>query len=146
MKNNPFDFMQSFMNQDNLMNSMKNMPNMDPSSFNAMLKSNADVITATNQMLSESIQSVLKRNTDSLQKNTTEMFNSMKDAISAGDAEQINSCQQKYLKSTLENNINNTKEILDITTKSSIEILDTIGKNMGENLGKNFAKNGKNPK
>ncbi len=145
MKNNQFDFTQfmnqdamQFMNQDAMLKSMEGMPNLDFSSFTNMVKNNAEAITSTNQMASESIQSILKRGADSLQKNATEMFNSMKDATSAGDVEQMSSCQQKYLKSMIENNINNTKEILDMTSKSTREVLDVFGKSMNENLNKAF--------
>ncbi|NRB10974.1 MAG: phasin family protein [Rickettsiaceae bacterium] len=139
MENNQFDFMQ-FMNQEALLKSMQGMPAFDFSSFANIVKSNAEAITSTNQMASESMQSILKRGADSLQKNATEMFNSMKDATSAGDVEQMSSCQQKYLKSTIENNINNTKEILDMTSKSTREVLDVFGKSMSENLSKSFKK------
>lgn len=132
--NNPFDFFQSAMNPENLAKSMKGMPNMDFASFGNKFKESADVIASTSQLISESLQSVAKRGADSFQKNTSEMFNTMKEAISAGDVEQINHCQQNYFKSTVENNINNTKEILDITSKSSREVLDVIGKNFVENI------------
>ena len=71
---------------------------------------------------------------------SSEMFNTIKESVSAGDAEQIRNCQQNYLKSTVENNINNAKEILDITSKSSMEVLDTIGKNFTEKMNKPFTK------
>jgi len=140
MSQNPFDFMQNFMQQDSFGKVMKVMPNVDLTSLTNMVKNNSDAITSTNQIASESIQSIMKRGAEGLQKNATDMFNSMKDAVSAGDVEQIAACQQKYIKSTLENNINNTKEVLDIASKSSMEILDTIGKNVSDAMGKSMPK------
>lgn len=140
MSNNQFDFTQQFMNPENFMKNMKGMPSIDFGSFSNMLKNNADAITEANKMASESMQSILKRGSESLQKNATEMFNSMKDAVAAGDMEQMAHCQQKYLKSTLENNLDNTKEMLDMTSKSAMEILDVVGKNMSENMNKTYVK------
>ena len=133
--NNPFEFFQGFINQDNLAKSMKWMPNMDLSAVTNMVKESAEAINNAQQLVSESLQSIVKRGADSFQKNTSEMFTTMKEAISAGDMEQLTNCQQNYLKTAMENNINNTKEILDITSKSSREVLDVIGKNLSKNLG-----------
>lgn len=145
---NPFEMMQNMMNQDNNFNNMfmKNMkmPEMaNMSNMNDMIKKNMESISSANQMVAESLQSIAKRGADSFQKNATEMFNSVKQAVSAGDMDQLNNSGQKYFKSTLENNINNAKEIIDVASKSSIEILDLFGKNLNDNLS-NLQKKQKN--
>ena len=137
--NNPFEFFQSFMNQENLAKSMKWMPNMDMSSLGNIMKDTAEAITSTNQLISDTVQSIAKRGADSFQKNTSEMFNTMKEAASAGDVEHIANCQQNYWRSTVEHNINSAKEILDIASKSSIEVLEVMGKNFTEKMNKPFA-------
>jgi phasin family protein len=137
--NNPFEFFQSFMNQENLAKSMKWMPNIDMSSLGNIMKDTAEAITSTNQLISDTVQSITKRGADSFQKNTSEMFNTMKEAASAGDVEQIANCQQNYWRSTVEHNINSAKEILDIASKSSIEVLEVMGKNFTEKMNKPFA-------
>ena len=138
--NNPFEYMQSFMKNENFTKNMKDMPNMDFSSASNMMKSTAEAINSTNQMASESVQSIVKRGADSLQKNTTELYNTMKEAVSAGDANQINQCQQKYLLTALGNNVNSTKEILDMSTKSMMEIIDVFHNGFKENINKNQPK------
>ncbi len=55
------------------------------------------------------------------------------------NVEQIANCQQNYWKSTVEHNINSAKEILDIASKSSIEVLEVMGKNFTEKMNKPFA-------
>ena len=137
--NNPFEFFQSFMNQENFAKSMKWMPNMDMSSLGNIMKDTAEAITSTNQLISDTVQSITKRGADSFQKNTSEMFNTIKEAASAGDVEQIANCQQNYWRSTVEHNINSAKEILDIASKSSIEVLEVMGKNFTEKMNKPFA-------
>ena len=137
MNNNPFEYMQSFMNYDNF---TKNVQSTDFSSFSNMIKNTTEAINSTNQMMSENLQSIFKRGSDSLQKNTTEMYSTMKDAISAGDVAQISACQKKYLQSTVDNNVNNTKEVLDMSTKSMMEILDVLHNGLKENVNKNSTK------
>ena len=146
--NNPFEYMQNFFNQDNFMKNfnvapdmMKNMPNMmDMNALSNMVKQNAEAVSSANQMVAESFQSIAKRGSDALQKNTNEMFNSMKDAVSAGDMEQLSDSSQKYLKASMQNNINNTKEIIDVASKSSMEVLDVVSKNLTENMNNAFKK------
>lgn len=142
MSNNQFDFMQNFMNPENFMKSMKNMPmpGADLSNMSNIMKETSEAFASSGQMATESMQSIMKRGADSFQKNTTELFNSMKDAVSAGNVEQIVSCQQKYLKNSMENNLNNTKEAIEMGSKSAMEILDVMGKNLGENINKAFSK------
>ena len=138
--NNPFEYMQSFMKNENFAKNMKDMPNMDFSSASNIMKGTAEAINSTNQMASESVQSIVKRGADSLQKNTTELYNTMKEAVSAGDANQINQCQQKYLLTAMDNNVNSAKEILDMSTKSMMEIIDVFHNGLKENINKNQPK------
>jgi phasin family protein len=128
------------MNPENFTKNFKAIPAMDFSSFSNMLKNNATVISEANKMASESLQSIFKRGTESIQNNATEMFNSMKEATSCGDPDQLANCQHKYLKASLENCLDNTKEMLDITSKSAMEIIDVLGKNVTENMNKNYVK------
>lgn len=138
--NNPFEFFQSILNQEAFTKSMQGMLNVDLSSFSAAMKNTTEAVSSTNQMVSENMQSIFKRGADALQKNTTEMYNTMKDAISAGDVNQISACQQKYLQSSMDNNFNNAKEVIDMSTKSLIEVINVMQTGIKENTGKAFAK------
>ena len=138
--NNPFEFFQSILNQEAFTKSMQGMPNVDLSSFSAAMKNTTEAVSSTNQMVSENMQSIFKRGADALQKNTTEMYNTMKDAVSAGDITQISACQQKYLQSSMDNNFNNAKEVIDMSTKSLIEVINVMQTGIKENTGKAFAK------
>jgi phasin family protein len=138
--NNPFEFFQSLMNQEAFTKSMQGMPNVDLSSFSAAMKNTTEAVSSTNQMVSENMQSIFKRGSEALQKNTTEMYNTMKDAVSAGDITQISACQQKYLQSTLDTNFNNAKEVIDMSTKSLLEALNVMQTGIKENADKAFVK------
>jgi hypothetical protein len=138
--NNPFEFFQSILNQEAFTKSMQGMPNVDLSSFSAAMKNTTEAVSSTNQMVSENMQSIFKRGSEALQKNTTEMYNTMKEAVSAGDVNQISACQQKYLQSTLDTNFNNAKEIIDMSTKSLLEALNVMQTGIKENADKTFVK------
>lgn len=138
MKNNPFEQMQSFMNFENFTKNMQGMPYMDFSSAQNLIKSTSETISLTNQMASESMQSIFKRGSDSLQKNTTELYSTMKTTILADDAGKIGDCQKKYFQSTIDNNVSSAKEIMEMSTKSMIEILDVMQGRVNENMNKVF--------
>ena len=138
--NNPFEFFQSLMNQEAFTKSMQGTPNIDMSSFSASMKNTAETLSSTNQMVSENMKSIFKSGSEALQKNTTEMYNTMKDAVSAGDITQISACQQKYLQSTLDTNFNNAKEVIDMSTKSLLEALNVMQNGIKENADKSFVK------
>jgi phasin family protein len=110
------------------------------SSFSASMKNTAETLSSTNQMVSENMQSIFKRGSEALQKNTTEMYNTMKEAVSAGDVTQISACQQKYLQSALDTNFNNAKEVIDMSTKSLLEALNVMQNGIKENADKSFVK------
>lgn len=151
---NPFEFTQNFMNQDSFKNmfknlgdmnnfdmnkfSMKDFQNIDVSALTTILQKNAQALSEAGKMASDSFQSISKKGGDSLQKNATDMFNSMKEAIAAGDVKQLNDLAQKYLKKSVESNISNTKEMMDITSKASMEMMDRIGNNLTDNMNKAF--------
>jgi len=119
---------------------MKDMPNMDFSSNSNLMKNTMEAINATTNMAAENLQSIYKQSSDSLQKNTTELCNTLKESISAGDVSQINKNQQKYLQTTIDNNINSTKEILDISAKSMMEVIDIAHNGFKESMNKNKPK------
>jgi phasin family protein len=118
---------------------MKLAPTMDFSSFANVVKKNAEILTSSSQMVVGSLQSIVKRSAEVFQNNASDMLNAIKDTASSQDLEQMAAHQQKYVKSTLENSINNAKEIMDMSSKSSMEIFEVVGKNMSENINKSFS-------
>lgn len=144
---NPFEYMQNMMNQEGFTKNMSGMnmfnmgmPNMDLSTISSTMRNTAEMFTSTNQMTADNIQNILKKGSETLQETTTEMFNTMKDAVASGDASQIASCQQKYIQTILDNNFNNTKEILEATTKSLTEMMTMMQTNMKDTTTKVFNK------
>lgn len=139
--NNPFEYIQSMMNNDGFTKTMNGaISNMDLSSLSEAMRNTAEMFSNSNQITTENMQMILKKSSDNLQKNTSEMYNSMKDAISSGDTGQIIACQQKFIQSTLENNFNNTKEVLELASKTAIDMLTMMQTNLVDNTDKIFTK------
>lgn len=141
--NNQFaEMMKSFMNPEMFMSYTKNMQAMDFSGFTNMLRQNAEVFSSTNQMAAENAQSIIRRSAEVFGNNASNMFNAIRDVTSAGDYEQAAVCQQRYLKNSFEDNLNNTKEIIEMATKSSMEVFQNLGNNIAENMNKIFDNKG----
>ncbi|WP_341758515.1 phasin family protein [Candidatus Tisiphia endosymbiont of Ditula angustiorana] len=126
------DLMKSFMNPEVYMNSVKNLPVMDFSAMSDTIKKSTKILTTTNQIVTESLQSMIQKNSEAFQNNAMNMLNSTKDAIASGDLNQIAECQQKYLKSTCETSINNIKEFASMASDSSMKMFDAINSITGE--------------
>ena len=142
-----YDLMKSCMNPEFLTNAMKNPSSVDYSVFTDSMKKNAEILTNTNQKLNENIQSLTKKNTELLQSKASEMFVAIKDAFSTGDVKKVAESQNEYVKSTIENSVNNAKEIIDLTSKASIEIFNLISQSMVAGMNKNAgANNASKPK
>ncbi|BFD45942.1 MULTISPECIES: phasin family protein [unclassified Candidatus Tisiphia] len=126
------DFMKSFMNPEVYINSVKNLPVMDFSAMSDTIKKSTKILTTTNQIVTESLQSMIQKNSEDFQNNAMNMLNSTKDAITSGDLNQIAECQQKYLKSTCETSINNIKEFVSMASDTSMKMFDAINSMTGE--------------
>ncbi|WP_342260211.1 phasin family protein [Candidatus Tisiphia endosymbiont of Metellina segmentata] len=126
------DFMKSFMNPEVYINSVKNLPVMDFSAMSDTIKKSTKILTTTNQIVTESLQSMIQKNSEDFQNNAINMMNSTKDAITSGDLNQIAECQQKYLKSTCETSINNIKEFVSMASDTSMKMFDAINSMTGE--------------
>lgn len=135
-----FDFAKFFLNPENMINSLKNVPAVDFSSFANTVKNNAETLTAINQLTAESIQSLVRRSSEVFQKNASEMFEAIRETTTAGNIEQAASRQQQYIKSNFKNSLENAKELMDMASKSTMEIFEVMGKSMIENLNKTFDK------
>lgn len=126
------DFMKSFMNPEVYINSVKNLPVMDFSAMSDTIKKSTKILTTTNQIVTESLQSMIQKNSEDFQNNAMNMLNSTKDAITSGDLNQIAECQQKYLKSTCETSINNIKEFVSMASDTLMKMFSAINSMTGE--------------
>lgn len=130
------EIMKSFMNPEFYMNSVKNLPTMDFSSMSETISKSAKIMTTTNQIAAESLQSMIQKNSEAFQMSTMDMVNSAKEAMSSGDLKQVAEFQQKYLNSVYATSINNAKDFANMAYDAAAKIADTINK-MADQMSKN---------
>lgn len=130
-----FDGMKNFMNTEHMMNAMKSTPTPDFTNFTNNCKKGADAVTATTQLATESAHALARRGAEMVQNQMTESFNALKEMTSSTNPEQVAARQQEFLRSTVENTLAGAKEMMDIASKSAMEIFETTGKKMSEGLG-----------
>jgi len=128
------DFMKSYMNPEFYMSSVKNMPSVDLSSVTGTMQRAMNILLTTNQIATESMQHLLKKNSEMLQNNVNNFLNSTKEAMNSGDLKQAGDCHQKCLKSVYETYMDNAKEFANIAYQSSAKILEAVNKNISENV------------
>lgn len=136
-----FDFMKSFMNPEFAVNLSKNIPAMDFTSFTNMAKKNAEILNSTSQEVAENMQSMIKKGSEILQNQTADYFNVVRDIISAEDPNRAAAYQRDYIKSCTEKSVNNSKELIDMASNSTLEIFNYVNKNISENISRAFNNN-----
>lgn len=119
------DLMKSFMNPEVYMNSVKNLPVMDFSAMSDTIKKSTKILTTTNQIVTESLQSMVQK-FRGFSEQCYEYAEFSKRCNSFWRFNQIAECQQKYLKSTCETSINNIKEFASMASDSSMKMFDAI--------------------
>lgn len=128
------DLMKSYMNPEVYMSSIKNMPSIDFSSVTGTMQRAMNILLTTNQIATESMQALLKKNSEIIQNNVNTILNSTKEAANSKDFKQVSECHQKCLKSIYETSVNNAKELANIAYESSAKILEAANKNISENV------------
>lgn len=140
LNNQFFDFLKPFYNAEFLANYMKNTPVMDFTSLTNMFKKNTEALSELNQTAARNVQTVVKKGAEIFQNNATHTFNAVKNAVSVQDFEQMAAHQQNYVKSMMENGLNDAKEMMNVTSEASMEIASAVSKNLTENVNGMFEK------
>ncbi|MES2215636.1 MAG: TIGR01841 family phasin, partial [Pseudomonadota bacterium] len=65
-------------------------------------------------------------------------FDAMKDITSASNPEQAQARHKEYVKSALENSVSNTKELIDLASKSSREMLEAVGSRVSDTINESL--------
>lgn len=133
------DMMKNMMNPENYMKVVKDMPAMDFSAISETINKSAKIMTTTNQIAAESLQSMMQKNAEYFQNHTVQMMNAAKEAMSSGDPKHMIELQQKCIKNACEHSINNAKEFADMAHDASNKIIEAMN-NITDQVSKNFTK------
>lgn len=130
MNNNFMNFfnenLKESMNPENFAKQMKEFQGFDLSKVSEVAKKNAEVFSEAAQVAAESAQSLVRRGVEIVQNNASNIFNTMKEVASSANPEQAVARQQQFAQSFVKETVNNTKEMLDMASKSAMEVFDRV--------------------
>ena len=115
----------------------------DPSKTNAAFdhesvmqknKKHVEAATNTQHLLMYNMQAIMQRQAEILQENTSRLLNCCKKVSTLGKTEQVIEEQTNFIKDTMATNLAHTPELMEMTTKAQMEIMDHLGHAVSENI------------
>ncbi len=137
-----FDMFKQFTDKDFLTNWQKNfnLGNLDSASYTETMQKNLDTMMKAGQISAENAQAIMKRMAEVAQKQVGEAVEVSRDFISSANPEQALQKQRQYIKNATSNAINNSKEMVEMSAKSLMEVYDIFTKRMHEEQNSNNKK------
>ena len=102
------------------------------------MKKNAEAYTAAMQVAVESAHTLFRRGAEITQNHITASFDAMKDMTAANNPEQVMARQQEFVKNTVEDTISSSKEIIDLASKSAMEVFASVGSRVSETVSESL--------
>lgn len=134
MSNNFFDFTRSFTDSERMFDYIKRFHNVDFSSFSDLIRRNSEALTSANRVAAENMQSIVRRCAEIYQSNASRMFDTIREVVSSSDLEQAGARHQTYLRSFLDDTVNNTREIMDMVSRSSMEVFEILRRDASDDV------------
>lgn len=132
--NNFSDAVKMFMNPEYITNFMKQIPTPDFSHATESAKRHTKAVTSANQIASESAQALMRRYAEAAQHQINESLKLLQDVTTASSPEEAVARHQEFVRDTVENNIANTKEIIDMASKSAMEMFNSVSSKISEDM------------
>jgi phasin family protein len=126
----PYYFMNNVINELNMKDNFK----CDFSKISEDMKKNSESCGEVSKMLSESMMAIYRRSAEIAQKQISESIDMIKDLSSSSSPELAYNRQQEFARSYVESNIANTKEMIDLVSKSTMEAFSTVTSKFSENM------------
>lgn len=95
---------------------------------------NMEAISAANQVVVESAQTIARRQAEVARANIDNALKVSKDMMTSGTPETSISKQSDLMKAFFENTLNNLREVSELVTKSSFEAFDVLNRRTAESL------------
>jgi phasin family protein len=110
------------------------VPAFDVSSFSAAQRRNMEVLSAANQVITESVQTISRRQAEVMRANVENVLKASKE-IWTNKSPELNTAKQAELaKSLYESAVSNAREVSELASKSSMEAFDLISKRAAESF------------
>ena len=100
----------------------------------ATQRRNVEALSAANQAFVEGAQAISRRQAEAVRDNVEQFLQASRTLFSGGAPEANLSRQADYVKETVENTLNNIREVTEMVTKSSFEVFDVLNKRATESL------------
>ena len=99
-----------------------------------LCKRNAEACSTVFQILTESTQTIAKRQTEILRSNAEQALKASKDIMNHPTPETAAAKQADYAKNWLDYNVNSLRELAEMSAKSMQEAFDVINKRVTEQM------------
>lgn len=116
------------------MAAMPSMPSFDVNQMSNVCRRNAEACTAAGQALTESVQSISRRQAELARAQVEKTLKAYKDMLVNGSPEINTTKQVELAKSVFESNINNLREVYELVTKSNLEAFDKLNRRASESI------------
>lgn len=107
---------------------------MDFSQIFATGRRNMEALSAANQVVVESAQTITRRQAEVARANIDNALKVSKDLMTSGTPETSISKQSDLMKAFFENTLTNLREVSELVTKSSFEAFDVLNRRTAESL------------
>lgn len=112
------------------------LPAFDWEQWMATSRQNLEAIAVMNQVFVEGAQAVARRQTQIAQNCAEESLRLVKDLLASANSPEASIARQaEFVKQSVESAINNSKELVEMASKSNIEAIDVFNKRAGELMG-----------
>jgi phasin family protein len=132
--NNVFqDIFKNFSNGDNMCGYNNPFFNFDAPNYNELMQKNLDAMMKAGQVSMENGQAIARRVAEIMQKQVGEIVEASRDIMSSQNPENALQKQQNFIKAATNNAIADSKEVVEMTSKSVMEVYDIFSKRATEN-------------
>lgn len=110
------------------------IPGVDVNSVLESQRKNMEALSTANKQVLESIQTIVTRQNEILTQTMEEASSAIKELSASGSSNEIASKQAEILKRSVERAMTNMRELVELSTKSSTEVFQTISSRLSENI------------
>jgi phasin family protein len=110
------------------------MPQLDVNNLMNFGKRNVEAVTLATQAVTESVQSIARRQAEMARSNVETVLKTTKDMLVGGSPEVNTSKQVELAKTMFENSLNNVREVCELSVKCGFEAFDELSKRASQNI------------
>lgn len=137
-KNNFADNIKMFMNPEYITGLMKKMPSPDFTQAAESAKRHGKNVESTVKIASDNFQTLMRKYGEVAQSQMNASLQLLQNVTSSNNPEEAAAHQQEFIKNSVDQAINNTKEILDISSKSAMDMFNNVSQKVTEDINNIF--------